>query len=144
MYNIIRLRSLFIKRIIYLSLSLIFLFSCGPDCPTCPDESGGLGISPEHWEILECAGFDEYVRDNVRCAYYPDEIISKDGYNTTGMADCSCNDIHITTYDAPLIETYTIIHETAHLERGCDNEEYANEKEHEFGIIIGNINCFED
>lgn len=136
------------KKAILLTYLLFFLFSCGPDCPPCPDESRNLNIPTEYWEIFECAGSDysDYVREHVHCAYFVDNLkhINTD---YIGYADCDCNDIYIKIQkEYPISESIVMIHEVAHLEKQCsdNDEEYALKEQGEFwdSLVYGDTKCY--
>jgi len=122
---------------------LIFLFSCGPDCPPCPDKSKNLSISAKHWRIIECAGpeWPEYIRNYVHCAYHIDELIHE-GKPKNGLAKCDCDNIYI-KYSSLTYECSVIIHETAHIESYCDDDEnYPYQKQREFYDDMSKNDCF--
>lgn len=134
------------KKILLVTCLIFFIFSCGPDCPPCPDSSGNLNIPAEHCEILECAGFDDYVKKHIRCTFFIDDLRDEEGKSVYGLADCNCDDIYVnlghTIYHI-IGECQTIIHETAHLERICENDEdYSLHKAWEFDNNLAVNNCY--
>ncbi|WP_207687233.1 hypothetical protein [Desulfonema limicola] len=113
-------------------LLICFLcFSCGVDDAVdyyfngC-EESGAQNLRQEHKDILEYAGWLEYVKSNVgRIDYYDDRTASSEG--AVGYAHCRPGEcfIEIATKNRTDIEVATtIVHEAGHLEDNCKSGEY--------------------
>ncbi|MDM8538445.1 hypothetical protein QUF70_16945 [Desulfobacterales bacterium HSG17] len=94
------------------------------------EESGAQNLRQEHKDILEYAGWLEYVESNVgRLDYYDDRSASSEG--AVGYAHCQPGEcfIEIATKNRTDIEiATTIVHEAGHLDDDCESGEYWPEK----------------
>lgn len=116
------------KKYHLLSLFLLIINCCG-ECPPCKDE-----MTEEHWELLECAKFREYVEGHLICITFADhiEVPGKEpppGKITAGATGCDClHSVIKRRYDSGYIikECESMVHEAAHIEEGCTSgEDYA-------------------
>jgi hypothetical protein len=117
----------------------MMVFSCGGDDALeyafegC-SESGARDLRAEHREILEYAGWLEYVRDHVgRIDYYDDRSASADG--KLGYAICQPGEcyIEIATKNRSDVDIgATLVHEAAHLDGGCKSETLPRQMHQQF------------
>ena len=108
-----------------------FCFACGIDDAVdyyfngC-EESEAQNLRQEHKDVLEYAGWLEYVKSNVgRIDYYDDRSASSEG--AVGYAHCQPGEcfIEIATKNRTDIEiATTIVHEAGHLDDDCKSGEY--------------------
>lgn len=112
-----------------------FCFACGVDDAVdyyldgC-DESGAQNLRQEHRDVLEYAGWLEYVESNVgRIDYYDDRTSSSEG--AVGYAHCQPGECFVeiaTKHRTDIDVTTIIVHEAGHLDDNCQSGEYWPEK----------------
>lgn len=88
--------------------------------------SGARGLAQEHQEVLECAGWLDFVISNVASVEYLDvESYISSGTDAVGSARCrKCEVTAATQAHSRFDIAKTIVHEAGHLEDGCANGEY--------------------
>ena len=108
-------------------------------------EGGAAGLKPEHEEVLTCAGWIDYVRDNIQEIDYVDVTRLPDDEGegeVTGRAFCSRCQARVATLVRTGIRTQArhpaevasiLVHEATHLKEGCaSGEESAERAEADF------------
>lgn len=123
-----------------LSLVLVLLgLVCASAWPGCVDlstdepcdETGAIGLREEHEQILECAGYLDFVRSNVGLVTYVEAVTIEVIPDTliVGRAFCTQCEIKVATLRrrgalapaerTPLQIASYIVHEAYHLYEGC-------------------------
>ncbi|MEM1096033.1 MAG: hypothetical protein AAGJ10_15650 [Bacteroidota bacterium] len=125
------------------ALLLVLPSGCDVFAPSC---GGAEALDPVHAAVLECAGWLDYVEQNVSTIDYIDaaEFASPTDPTVIGTATCGRCAIAIAT-KRPLLEVLgTIVHEATHLEDECDNGEYpAIFNQQQFVLDYRDNSCFD-
>jgi hypothetical protein len=98
--------------------------------------SGAEGLRAEHDALLACAGWRDFVYDNIREIKYKNacKLASDHGGEVTGKAHCRSCRVEIATYrrtgsicladpQSDITLAAILVHEAAHLEDDCKNGE---------------------